>query len=167
MTGFVGECSVTARYAGLAMASISEGKWGIEKLCRWISMSSGRALRRGSVTYDGTNNTIPWREIEHGVRGDAQPLPEIASTGERNATSDDARFDLSLSSNVSCAGKDDFVGRPNVSADELDLVCDQQANVLDVFALTPSSRDDVPLDFVSTNADTQKGKHGPAEACKR
>ena len=44
MTGFTREYSDMARYAGLDMAIMSEGKWGMLKLCIWMSMSRGRAL---------------------------------------------------------------------------------------------------------------------------
>lgn len=45
ITGLVGACSTMAKYAGLDMDIINDGKWGIVKLCKWISISRGRALR--------------------------------------------------------------------------------------------------------------------------
>jgi hypothetical protein len=45
ITGFVGEYSTIARYAGFDIEIISEGKCGMVKDCKWISISKGRALQ--------------------------------------------------------------------------------------------------------------------------
>src|SRR5262245_39136282 len=51
MTGLVGAYSTMARYAGLDMAIISDGKCGMVKLCRCMSIANGLGLKGHRVSH--------------------------------------------------------------------------------------------------------------------
>ena len=85
------------------------------------------------------------------MRRRAEPLSEVASIRERDAASDDTCLDVGLGRDVASARKHDLVGRADFAADLLDLVGNEEADRLDVLALAPSPREDVPLDVQSIN----------------
>lgn len=77
------------------------------------------------------------------------PLPKILGVRERNAASDDARLVPGLTLNITRPRDNDLVSRPNLATYHLDLISDQQPQILDILALPPSARDNIPLDNTS------------------
>jgi hypothetical protein len=84
-------------------------------------------------------------EVEDGLSGGAHPLSDVASVGERNAERNDPCGVLSLGGDVTGAGDDDLVSRSEFRSNELNLVGDEETDSLNVLALLPPAREEVPL----------------------
>lgn len=87
----------------------------------------------GNVTH------IPGREVEYSVRWRTHPFAQVSSVSQRDTASDDAGLDICLCRYVASSRNDHFVGGTNFATNELDLICDEKPDVLDILALTPSS----------------------------
>jgi hypothetical protein len=76
----------------------------------------------------------------------ADPLAKVSGIGKRDTTCDNTSVEqLRLRRNIPCPGHDNLVHWTYLSTNELDLVGDEQSEVLNILALSPSARDNVPL----------------------
>lgn len=72
------------------------------------------------------------------MRWSTNPLSQVARVRKRDTASDDTSLDICLSGDVPRPRQDNFVSWTHETTDVLNLVSDQEANRLDVLALTPS-----------------------------
>ena len=100
---------------------------------------------------------LPGREVEDGMRWCAHPLAQIAGIRKRNTAGDDTSLELRLRRNIPGTRDDDLICWSNLATDKLYLICDQKADCLDVLALAPSPRKNIPLreSLGSTQAPTR------------
>ena len=102
-------------------------------------MSRGRALIPIlQCIHINELGNIPRGKVEDGMRWSAHPLAEVSSVRERNTTRDDPSLELRLRRDVPSPRDNDFVCRPDLATNELNLVCDEEADGLHVLALPPS-----------------------------
>ena len=79
------------------------------------------------------------------MRGGSDPLAEVAGVGQRRAQTDDADGLLELRADVAHAAGDNLHRWALRPSDEVELVRDEESNSLDVLALLPPARYNVPL----------------------
>ena len=79
------------------------------------------------------------------MRWGTHPLAEIASIRKGYTAGDDTSLELRLCGNIPGTRDDDLIRWTDLATDKLYLVCDQEANRLDVLALAPSPRQNIPL----------------------
>lgn len=83
------------------------------------------------------NGYIPGREVKDGVCWDTHPFAQVTGIRQRHTARYNARLDLCLRGDVSRAGYDDFICRPNLASNQLYFVRDEQPYVLHILALLP------------------------------
>lgn len=80
---------------------------------------------------------IPWGEVKDSMCVRTDPLSQLAGVGQRNAARDDSCLVVRLRRHIPGSRYNYFIRGANFAANQLDFVCDQKTDILNMLALLP------------------------------